>query len=186
MSSDAWAAFREHYADLIGRASVVVLSGSLPAGVPCDAYADLIEIARRHGVPSILDTSGPALAAGLAAGPDVIKPNAAELAYVSDPLPRTAIVVSRGPQGLLAHTPEGTYAARPPRHIAGNPTGAGDACVAALARGLRNSTAWPDLLADAVALSAAAVAVPVAGAFDPDLYARLRAEVTVEKTHDPR
>jgi tagatose 6-phosphate kinase len=182
ISSHEWAAFRERYAALVGRASVVVLSGSLPAGVPGDAYADLIETARLRQVPSILDTSGPALAAGLSAGPNVIKPNATELAYASDPPACTTIVISRGPAGLLAHTPTGTYTVRPPHHVSGNPTGAGDACVAALARGLRAATAWPELLADAVALSAAAVAAPAAGAFDPDLYARLRADVTVEKT----
>ncbi len=186
VSGHEWAAFRKNYATLVGRASVVVLSGSLPSGVPDDAYAILIEIARRQRVSSILDTSGPGLVAGLAAGPDVIKPNAEELAHVNDPPTRTAIVASRGPDGLLAQTPEGTYTARPPYHIAGNPTGAGDACVAALARGLRDSTAWLDLLADAVALSAASVAEPVAGAFDPDLYRRLRANVIVEKTDDAR
>ena len=85
-----------------------------------------------------------------------------------------AVVISRGPDGLLAITPDGWYECAPPAPLAGNPTGAGDACVAALARGLRDGTAWPDLLADAVALAAAAVATSVAGAFDPDVYHRLR------------
>jgi tagatose 6-phosphate kinase len=49
-----------------------------------------------------------------------------------------------------------------------------DACVAALARGLRDATPWPVLLADAVALSAAAVAAPAAGAIDHHIYRRLR------------
>jgi tagatose 6-phosphate kinase len=47
--------------------------------------------------------------------------------------------------------------------------------VAALARGLRDRMPWPALLRDAVALSAAAVAAPVAGAFDADVYRRIRA-----------
>ncbi|MER7009550.1 hypothetical protein ABT297_41785, partial [Dactylosporangium sp. NPDC000555] len=57
--------------------------------------------------------------------------------------------------------------------------GAGDACVAALARGLRDRTPWPELLADAVALSAAAVAAPVAGAVDAAHYRDLRARIAV-------
>jgi tagatose 6-phosphate kinase len=115
VTSEEWAAFQTHYAALVGRAAVVVLSGSVPPGVPVDAYADLIRAAQLLNVPSILDTSGPAPAA-------------------------------------------------------------------ALARGVRAGTAWPQLLADAVALAAAAVAAPVADAYDPGLYSRLRAEVTVEKT----
>ncbi|GIM91612.1 1-phosphofructokinase family hexose kinase [Paractinoplanes toevensis] len=82
------------------------------------------------------------------------------------------VVVSRGAAGLLAIAGDEVWECVPPVALDGNPTGAGDACVAALARGLRDRTAWPDLLADAVALSAAAVAVPVAGAFDPETYRR--------------
>ena len=42
-------------------ADVVVLSGSLPPGVPQDAYAVLIAAARGAGVASVLDADGPAL-----------------------------------------------------------------------------------------------------------------------------
>ncbi|MEV6635021.1 1-phosphofructokinase family hexose kinase [Actinoplanes sp. NPDC051470] len=90
-----------------------------------------------------------------------------------------SVVVSRGPQGLLAVAEGGGWEAPPPEVVAGNPTGAGDACVAALARGLRDGTPWPEMLADAVALSGATVAAPVAGSFDPDTYHRLRAAAAV-------
>jgi 1-phosphofructokinase len=56
--------------------------GSLPAGVPEDLYARLTAEARRHGVKTALDTSGPALRAALATSPDLIKPNTHELAEV--------------------------------------------------------------------------------------------------------
>ncbi|MGH3875794.1 MAG: 1-phosphofructokinase family hexose kinase, partial [Actinophytocola sp.] len=65
--------------------------------------------------------------------------------------------------------------------LRGNPTGAGDACVAALAAGLAGGTPWPVLLADAVALSAAAVACPLAGDVDLDTYRRLAPRVSVEE-----
>jgi tagatose 6-phosphate kinase len=51
--------------------------------------------------------------------------------------------------------------------------------VAALARGLRDRTAWPALLAAAAALAAAAVTAPVAGAIDSDVYLRTLPRVTV-------
>ncbi|MFF5084584.1 1-phosphofructokinase family hexose kinase [Actinoplanes sp. NPDC000266] len=304
ISSDEWSRFVAHFSGLLPRASVVALCGSLPPGLPLDAYATLIRLATEAGVPSVLDTSGPPLHHGLRATPTIAKPNAAELtelltartpppqaapfalssaapssnsdagllsplsappfslsaaaslgpsaaapsspsaAAPSSPsgttpsspsgttpsspsaaaplstsaatplspfaaallrpsaatplshstagllgqpaagmfglddgmlsfvreLTAAAIVISRGPDGLLAVTPDAVHSCTPPAPLDGNPTGAGDACVAALARGLRDATDWPELLADAVALSAAAVVSPVAGSFDPEVY----------------
>lgn len=185
-----WTAFVAHFRGLLGTASVVALCGSLPPGVPIDGYKTLIRAAAEAGVRTVLDTSGEALRRGLRAAPDLAKPNTRELAGLlgaGDPPDRDrilalgapAVVISRGPRGLLALTTDGAWQAAPPERLAGNPTGAGDACVAALARGLRDSTPWPDRLADAVALSAAAVAAPVAGAIDHHTYRRLRSAVQV-------
>lgn len=57
----------------------VVASGSLPRGVPTDFYARVARIARQRGAMMILDTSGPALAAAVAEGVDLIKPNLREM-----------------------------------------------------------------------------------------------------------
>lgn len=46
----------------------LVASGSLPRGVPEDFYARVAPIAQAKGMRFVLDTSGPALAAGLADG----------------------------------------------------------------------------------------------------------------------
>jgi tagatose 6-phosphate kinase len=203
-----WTRFVERYDTLLGRATVVVLSGSLPPGLPVDAYATLIQLARDRRVPTVLDTSGEPLRHGISAGPDIVKPNAAELSTLSKDTAATGtdegidaersvgpeeiaaalralaigcrtVVVSDGRRGLLALSETEGWQAVPPDVIEGNPIGAGDACVAALARGLRDGTAWPAILADAVALSAAAVAVPVAGGFDREIYERLRSRVVV-------
>nr|WP_318036757.1 PfkB family carbohydrate kinase [Streptomyces chengmaiensis] len=88
-----------------------------------------------------------------------------------------AVVASLGPDGLLAVTPQGTWRARPSERLHGNPTGAGDAAVAALSLGLACADPWPRRLAEAVALSAAAVAPPLAGSFDPAVHHRLRTRV---------
>lgn len=162
-----------------------MLSGSLPPGVPEDTYARLI---RETRAITILDTSGAPLLAGVAAHPHVVKPNAEELisataggtpehaaAHLRD-LGAHAVVASLGPAGLLAVTPDGTWRAAPPEELRGNPTGAGDACVAALAAGLANGTAWPALLREAVAVSAAAVVCATAGEIDLPTYHRLREE----------
>jgi tagatose 6-phosphate kinase len=178
-----WADFVDHYVTLLAKADVVVLAGSLPSGLPGHAYASLIGLARYAGCATILDTSGTALRLGLLANPDIIKPNAGEFAELDSHQPglfdgSTTVVQSLGPQGLRAR---GLHA-RPPYAVAGNPTGAGDACVAALARGLLLKTAWPELIRDAAALSAAAVATPIAGQIDFDLYHKLLPDIVVEES----
>ncbi|MEU6852400.1 PfkB family carbohydrate kinase, partial [Actinacidiphila alni] len=78
-----------------------------------------------------------------------------------------------------ALTEEGGWQALPPARLAGNPTGAGDSAVAGLLSGLAEGLPWPDRLARAVALSAATVAAPAAGEYDPAVYAELLGQVKV-------
>jgi len=80
--------------------------------------------------------------------------------------------------GLLAVTGAGTWHAVAPA-VDGNPTGAGDAVVAALAQGLTRGSSWPVRLAEAAALGAAAAAAPAAGEFLDEDLARARAGVRV-------
>ncbi|MEU1079670.1 1-phosphofructokinase family hexose kinase [Streptomyces sp. NPDC005908] len=198
VSSQEWRAFADRFGVLVREASVVTLCGSLPPGLPSDAYARLVRTAVRAGALTVLDTSGPPLLDALGAGPDVVKPNAAELAAATGradaaggaarlrALGARSVVVSSGPDGLLADTPDGRLRAAPPERLAGNPTGAGDACVAALAAGLAGGADWPAVLREAVALSAAAVARPVAGDVDAGVHRRFRTAVIVEELHAPQ
>ncbi|MFE1288713.1 1-phosphofructokinase family hexose kinase [Streptomyces sp. NPDC058751] len=186
-----WSAFQETYERLLRSASAVALCGSLPPGVPVGAYAQLVRSARAAAVPVLLDTGGEPLRRGVAARPDIIKPNAEELAELTgshDPLQATrnarrrgahAVVASLGADGLLAHTAEGHWRAAPPVRARGNPTGAGDSAVAGLLSGLVENLDWPARLARAVALSTATVAAPAAGEFDRALYESLLGRVTV-------
>ncbi|MCX5606549.1 MULTISPECIES: 1-phosphofructokinase family hexose kinase [unclassified Streptomyces] len=192
ISAAEWSGFLDRYEDLLAAgARAVALCGSLPPGVPVGAYAVLVRAARAAGVPVLLDTSGEALRRGVAARPEIIKPNAAELAELTgsrEPLPATrdarrrgahAVVTSLGPDGLLAATPEGAWRAAPPRTLTGNPTGAGDSAVAGLLSALTEGLDWPERLARAVALSAATVHAPTAGEFDPRTYEEVRGSVKV-------
>jgi 1-phosphofructokinase family hexose kinase len=191
VSPAEWEKFLAAYQVLADRAWVVVLSGSLPPGLPRHAYADLIRLA--PDAKTIVDTDGRPLAAAVSAHPDVIKPNRSELLTSTGIFrPRDAaarlredgaraVVASLGEGGLFALTPDGDWSANAGVPLEGNPTGAGDACVAALAAGLVNGTPWEELLVEAVALSAAAVVCPVAGAVDPPTYRRLRSEVSLEE-----
>ncbi|MFE5795092.1 1-phosphofructokinase family hexose kinase [Streptomyces sp. NPDC056503] len=191
VTSGEWTAFRARYAELLPGATAVALCGSLPPGVHVGAYAELIRAARAAGVPVLLDTSGEPLRRGIAARPDLVKPNADELAGLTgsrDPRRASqdarrrgahAVVTSLGPDGLLAATPDGLWQATPPTAVRGNPTGAGDSVVAALLAGLTDAASWPDRLARAVALSAATVASPVAGEYDAAVHAALLPKVRV-------
>ena len=197
VDKESWADFAARFAQLVRDAQVVVLSGSLPPGVPSDAYGRLTRLSAEAGATTILDTSGPALLAALDARPTVVKPNAAEITEVTghDDTAAAAdalrargaqcVVASLGPDGLHAVTPGGTWRATPPWRLAGNPTGAGDACVAAIAAGLLAGEPWPAVLREAVALSAAAVVCPLAGDIDVGLYEQFRTSVPVERTRAP-
>ncbi|WP_031066740.1 1-phosphofructokinase family hexose kinase [Streptomyces sp. NRRL WC-3742] len=195
---EEWDRILDRIDALLPGAMAVVFSGSLPQGVPADAYAELVRLARSHGVPAVVDADGPALRAALAGMPTLVKPNADELAAVtglSDPVAAAeslrgagarSVVASLGAEGLIAVTAYGSWRARQPERLSGNPTGAGDAAVAALALGLVDGTPWPDRLAEAVALSAAAVAAPLAGDFDSAVHARLRPLVEVRPLRSPQ
>jgi len=202
VSADEFAAFRARYQRALAGSAAVVLSGSLPPGLPAGTYAALIEAATAAGVPAMLDAHGEALRPGAAAGPAIVKPNLAELEAVTgrplagtDGADRTAVaaaagelrragaravIVTLGAEGLLAATAEGCWQARPPAAVAGNATGAGDAVAAALAHGLVLGRPWDEQLRHAAALGAAAAAAPVAGEFRPGDYRGALNAVTVE------
>lgn len=64
--------------------SWLVLSGSLPRGVPGDFYARILEIARARRIAVVLDTSGPALKAALAhGGVRLAKPSLSEMEEIA-------------------------------------------------------------------------------------------------------
>lgn len=164
-----------------GRPGCLVVSGSLPPGMPDTFCADLVRFAHEAGVPAVVDAVGPALLAAASAGADVVKPNSAELSLttgVTDPIDGARILlehgarlalVSLGADGMLAVTSEKALHARLPRPLEGNPTGAGDAAVAAVAVHLAHGD--DDLLAmleRATAWSAAAVLRPLAGEIADD------------------
>ena len=204
VSPAEFARFRLAYGQAVAGAAAVVLSGSLPRGLPATAYADLIAVAADVGVPAVLDTSGDALHAGVAAGPAIVKPNLDELRALSGwslsaagggvawaavqaaaeslrAAGAGAVVVSLGPEGLLAVTADGCWHARPAVERQGNATGAGDAVTAALVHGLVLGRSWEDQLRHAVALSAASVEAPVAGEFSQADYAGGLGAVTVRQ-----
>jgi 1-phosphofructokinase family hexose kinase len=134
------------------RGAVVVISGSLPFGVPREFYALLLQTAQRAGSRVFLDTSGDALRASLASGPALVKPNrqeaealvgrrlrgqAAILKAASELIGRgvRSAAISLGAKGLvwLEGKNGPAWLARPPHLQPISTVGSGDATVAGFA-----------------------------------------------------
>ncbi|CAM5249380.1 1-phosphofructokinase [Streptomyces avidinii] len=152
----------------------IACCGSLPRGLEPGWYAELVHRAHAAGARIALDTSGPALPAALAARPDVIELDAAELASaVGRPLPtlgdaikaaeelRTlgarAVLVSLGRDGRLLVSAEGACHGTAPTSAVRSRVGAEDASLAGF---LIAGGAGPEALASALAHGAAAVRLP--------------------------
>lgn len=179
-----WQSVTDAVASALPAARCLVGSGSLPAGAPVDFYPRLVALAAARGVPSIIDTSGAGLLAAAAAGATVLKPNRQELADATglgDPLAGARhllglgaglVLLSLGEAGMVALSatdPEHPRSARLPRVLRGNPTGAGDAAVAAAAVAYATGQHQIDqVLRAATAWSAAAVLMPLAGDISPE------------------
>jgi 1-phosphofructokinase family hexose kinase len=134
------------------RRALVVISGSLPLGVPVGFYRSLIAAAESAGSRVFLDTSGDALRASLASRPAFVKPNLEETeALIGQKLNDPAAIVhaarelidrgarsaavSLGSEGLvwLEQRNGPAWFARPPRLRPISTVGCGDATVAGFA-----------------------------------------------------
>ncbi len=128
---------------------VLVCSGSLPPGAPPQTYATLLRAAHLRNVLTVLDASGPALRAGVAARPWFIKPNQQEAeALVGHALRTRAalinaarqladkgpsiVIISLGAEGAVLAVRDSSMVwwALPPRVRVRSTVGAGDSLVA--------------------------------------------------------
>ncbi|GLS75695.1 1-phosphofructokinase [Oharaeibacter diazotrophicus] len=165
----------------------VALAGSLPAGLAPDSWARLARTLGAAGARVVVDTSGPALAAVLAAAPGdlpyAVKPNRHELEEWAgrpiadrDGLVEAAaglvrrgiglVVVSLGADGALFVRAGAVIAARLPAVRAESTVGAGDAMVAGLVTAIAE-----DLDPEATARRAVAFAAAKLGRIGPHLPA---------------
>ena len=158
---------------------LLVLSGSLPRGVPVTAYAQFIRLAHRYGVKTLLDCDGSVLAAAIKARPFLVKPNEHELAqWWGKPLRtetdilhaaralsgvmRGWVLVSRGARrSLLLNAAEGYQNFAVPRRVPPrNTVGAGDALLAGVAREIQLGRAPEEWLRRGVEVGTQATQMP--------------------------
>lgn len=171
-------------------ASWVVLSGSLPPGIPADWYAQVVALLAPLDCRVAVDTSEAPLTALAAAfgvaAPDLIKPNAEELASVvgqsaavletaaaqGDLSPVVAaagqlvargvgaVLATLGAAGAVLVNDTGAWLATPPPIVPRSTVGAGDASLAGYLRAAVGGSEPPRRLAMAVAYGSAAAALP--------------------------
>ena len=188
----------DHVVALAGTVDAVAISGSLPPGLPPEFYADLVAAVRRTGVFVAFDSSGETLRAGLVGRPDLVKPNAEELADLLGvagadltlPVARrglatlgladhAAVLLSLGADGAALITKDQIYSAAPPPVTVANTVGSGDALLAGFLDGRFRNEAPSDALARAVAVGTAAALQDAVGVVAYDDVARLLPDVRV-------
>ncbi|TVP58597.1 MAG: 1-phosphofructokinase family hexose kinase [Halomonadaceae bacterium] len=157
----------------------LVLSGSLPPGVPDDFYGQIAREAKNRAIPVVLDTSGMALNAALNSGIYLAKLNPKELAqlgYRGDWETKSQLqfmaelvrgglaqllVVTQGEKGALMATASGEYVqATPPGVDVVSHIGAGDSFVSMMVHRLVQGSSDAEALAYGVAAAAAAISTP--------------------------
>jgi 1-phosphofructokinase len=152
LGADELRALVDLVAENLGGAQWLACCGSLPPGAPVDLYAELADRAHRAGVRVAVDTSGEPLAAALSARPDLVKPNAHELAeLVGRPLRTygdvvdaaaeirdkgvTAVLASLGADGAILVDARGATHASCAVETVVSTVGAGDATLAGFLAG---------------------------------------------------
>lgn len=154
--------------------NIVILSGSLPAGVDRGLYGDWTAYFRSLGACVYLDADGEPMQKGMVAIPYMIKPNDAELAALLGKTSLTLeemiqegkrlrdagieeIVISLGGDGALFVSKEGVFRAEGLPVEVKSTVGAGDSMVAAMAYAHAEKLSRETRIRLAVAMGAASV-----------------------------
>jgi len=79
LSEEDFQKFVKKFKELVKKADVIAMSGSVPKGLDGTAYQKLVKICKDAGKKVILDTSGKLLEMGIESCPTMIKPNLDEI-----------------------------------------------------------------------------------------------------------
>lgn len=182
------AQFEDAYCDEAGRAELVVLTGSLPAGVRATFYRELLD---RTPGRVILDAQGDLLLQSLPGRPFLVKPNREELARTlgrtlgSDAELHAAmreicrrgatwVVITQGHGPVWIASERDLLAVAPPTVEVVNPIGSGDCLAAGIAVALRRGEAVPEAVQFGVAAAAENVRQLLPARLDPARVRQIR------------
>ena len=172
ISEKELAVFVSEYKNVLEKSDYIVLSGSVPAGVPETIYKDLILLAKEAGKRVLLDSSGAYLKEGVSAVPFMVKPNVKELEVLTGRKLRSReevihaaltlaekgiehVMVSMGDKGLLYVCGQEIFFAKAPKVTAVNTVGCGDSAVASFVMSMLAGDEKEAVVKRAVAVSAA-------------------------------
>jgi len=180
--------------------AVMVISGSLPAGVGPDFYVSLIEAARAAGARVFVDSSGDALRASANARPDFVKVNRAEaetlagrsLVTMQEVARAAAQIVDRGVgsaaitlgrDGLiwLERKNGPAWKALPPRMNVISAIGSGDATLGGFAHAAIQGIAGEEALRLAAACGAANCVAPAPGRIELATVRKLLPQIEIQQ-----
>lgn len=154
--------------------NLLVVSGSMPAGVPGSLLGDIAAVARKKDLKLIMDSSGTALSKALDVGVYLVKPNLAELSQwvgkeelqlheVEDAALQLVkenkakvVVVSLGPAGALLVSDGLVQRVHAPTVKKKSTIGAGDSMVAGMAWMLEQQKSLDEVVMFGVACGTAA------------------------------
>lgn len=154
--------------------SIVIMTGSIPPGVPSDIYYTMIQMAKAHGIRTLLDASGEPLLRGVDAVPYAMKPNQDEIGQIlgreiqtleeavegARELIRRGVeycCVSLGSEGAVMVTKEHAYRAPAMKVEVRGIQGAGDSLVAGMTIALMKDRTDREALQYATAAAAGSV-----------------------------
>jgi len=182
----------------------LVLSGSLPRGVPENFYAQAARTAKKQGARVLVDTAGTALKAALDEGVYLVKPNLRELmdltectanekaeqAQLARSLIKTGkaeiVALTLGHKGALLAWDDDTLHLRAPLVTTQSAVGAGDSFLGGFLVGLVRGWALTDSFRLAMAAGAAALLTPGTELCRPEDVVRLYIETNwKELASDP-
>lgn len=182
--------FIEEYKQQLKHCEWVVMSGSVPQGVPVTIYQSLILLAKEQGCKVLLDTSGEALRMGIEAVPYLIKPNQKELEWLigrtlheKEALIEEAekllakgiqkVLISLGAEGLLYVDAQGAIMQPAYKVDVMNTVACGDTVVASWCMSEAEGTERTQAVKCATALSAANATTEVSAQIPKEIYEEL-------------
>lgn len=189
--------FKQRLYELSLASKYVVLSGSLPLGVPASTYSELIHMVQSTNARVYLDASGPALGEGLQARPHFVKPNEEEIKQwagkgtmsdgeIVDAAARLAaegirqVCVTLGARGTIAFIDGVGYRAIPPYVEALNKVGCGDSFVAGMVFGEEQGESAVQRLRIATAAACSNALSSKAGYFNNDVFKMYLHQVKID------
>lgn len=186
----------------VSEQDIVILSGSLPPGMPKNAYGNLVVLCKEKGAFAVLDTSGAPFMSAISSKPFLVKPNLAELcsafganstydeATIMSQMLELAnegipyVSVSLGPNGVLVLGPSKSSFVKANVALGTGYTnrkavGSGDAMLAGFVFALKNNLGIHEMIRLGVACGAANVVGRLMNEGDLDRIKGLRDQVQV-------